>query len=179
MADTLLRLMQDRMHHPRRLRGRLHPIQALPSVPQAIPHCLRQQVLLCQAPQPKHVVQNLAPQRETLPYIRVLLFVVVAKSRAALPTADGEGTPSIGRVGGMEVRGKVGEHGLAGVTVHAKEGVVVAYAVETLAHVFGTEWAVGVARGEGFDGAFFGADILLDVPPRTACGIYFAGGWCA
>ena len=60
-------------------RRRLHPVQALPSVPEGVVVVAVEQVLLRQAPQLEHVVLDLPPQGEGLQAVLELLTVRVGE----------------------------------------------------------------------------------------------------
>jgi hypothetical protein len=54
-AEALLCAIEDRVHHPRRLVCRLHAVQALARVAQAIGDRFGEQVLFGERPQMEHI----------------------------------------------------------------------------------------------------------------------------
>jgi len=122
VADTLLCLVEDGMHHTRRLGRSLDTVEALACVTEAVRNVLRQQILLCQRPQMEHVytlstinvsprgvndplrtMQNLLPQRETLQNICILLRMIMTQPSPILPTADRQTALGVLCLGWMEM----------------------------------------------------------------------------
>ena len=74
-AKLLLRAVEDLMHMFPYGRRRLHPVEALPSVPEGVVVVAVEEVLLRQAPQLEHVVLDLPPEGEGLQAVLELLAV--------------------------------------------------------------------------------------------------------
>ena len=70
-----LRAMENFVHVFSYRRRRLHPVQALPGVPEGVVIVAVEQVLLRQAPELEHVVLDFSPQRQSLQAILELLTV--------------------------------------------------------------------------------------------------------
>ena len=70
--------MQDGVHHARRLGRRLHAVQALAGVAQAVRDIGREQVRLGERPELEELVQDLLPEGERLEDVGVLSMVRTA-----------------------------------------------------------------------------------------------------
>ena len=121
-------------------------------------------------------MQNLAPQRQTLNHIRVLLRMIVAQTRPALPAPYRQTRLLVARMRRMEVLLQIRNHPIARISVRPQERVIVADAVQALADLLLRERAAVVLAREGLDGAFFRLDVPLDLAPRAAFGVDLLGG---
>ena len=121
-------------------------------------------------------MQNLAPQRQTLNHIRVLLRMIVAQTRPALPAPYRQTRLLVAGMRRMEVLLQIRNHPIARISVRPQERVIVADAVQALADLLLRERAAVVLAREGLDGAFFRLDVPLDLAPCAALGVDLLGG---
>ena len=113
-------------------------------------------------------MQDFTPERQALHYIDILPCVVMGETRAGTPTPNSKAirtlfVPHLRRV---EILLQVADHAIARVAIRPQECMVVAYAVQRLAHRLLREPRLpAVPGGERLDRAFFGTDVALDLPP--------------
>ena len=81
-------------------------------------------------------MQNLAPERQALQHVRVLLRVVVTEPCTTLAAPNRQTVFRFFRLRGVKVRFEVMNHAVARIAVRPQECMVVANAVETLTDLF-------------------------------------------
>lgn len=120
-------------------------------------------------------MQNLAPKRQALQHVCVLLRVVVTEPCTTPATPDRQAVFRFFCLRRVKVRFEVMNHAVARITVRAQESVVISDAVETLTDLFRVQTLTLITRSKRLDRALLALDIFLNLSSRSTVSVDFLG----
>ncbi|ETV98189.1 hypothetical protein H310_08917 [Aphanomyces invadans] len=142
VVELALRRVQNDVHGARDERRWLDAMKTLARVCELVRRRTRQQVFIRETPQPKHVVRDLAPQREALEDVVELSRVRVGEAGAVVSRHNRERVLGVGAgrvVGWGKVLVQHPNHAVDGVPLKVQVVVVVRDRVQTLLDIVGAE----------------------------------------